>query len=116
MARHLMAVSCWPQDRLDLGTDGHGKRTAWVKAAAGGRIQGAGDLAGDDDFLPLFVWMRGQGGGEEGLAIRMQWFVSQLVARAHLDDLAKVHDGDVGAEMQHRGEVVGDEQVAQAKL
>ena len=42
--------------------------------------------------------------------------MSQLIAGAELNDLAQVHDRDIGAEMQHGSEVVSNEEVTQAEL
>ena len=106
----------WTVKRLNLGTDGHGKWAAWVEAAARGRIEGARNLAGDDDFLALFIGMGRQGGGKQRLCVGMQRFVAQLVAGALLHDLAKVHDDDIGAQVQDGREVMGDEQITETQL
>src|ERR671924_19385 len=72
VARHLVATGHELQGGLYFRTDRHGKRTARVKTAPGGWIQRTGNLAGENDFLALFVRMRRQGGGEERLRVRMQ--------------------------------------------
>jgi len=58
VTRHLMISIYLLQDGLDLRTDRFGEWAAWVKAAARGRVQRTGDLAGNDDLFTLFVGVR----------------------------------------------------------
>ncbi len=54
--------------------------------------------------------LRPAGWIEQALRIGMPRPAQQLLARALLDDLARVHDGDAVGHLVHHAEVVGDEQ------
>jgi hypothetical protein len=89
-----------------------------VEAAAGGWVDGGGDVAGEDDALALGggVGVGCGGGGEEGGGVGVAGVAVDLVAWALFGDAAEVHDGDVGGDVADDFEVVGDEEVGQAEV
>ena len=52
---------------------------------------------------------------EEGARVGVLGRFEECVGDAYFHDLPEVHDGDSGGEMPHYSEVVGDEQVGDAK-
>jgi hypothetical protein len=84
----------------------HGMGTARVKATASGRIEGARDLASEGQLLTLFVGMRRQGGGKQGLCIRVQGMGTQFEAVGKFDDLAEVHDSNTVPDGRHGGQIM----------
>ncbi len=100
-----------------LAADIDGDGTAIVEAAGGRGIEGRGNVAGEND--PVASALNGRvwdgDGGEEGLSVGVEGFAVEGVAGGKLDDLTKVHDGDAVAHGADDGEVVGDEEVGEAK-
>src|SRR5262252_821927 len=102
--------------RRFLGTTGHCQWTAWVKTAARRRGEGARDLAGYNQTLVLFVRVCRQGGCKQGLRIGVERLSAEFERVREFDDLPQIHDRDAVADMRDRGEVVTDEQIADAEL
>src|SRR5438132_2666307 len=71
VAGDLTAAVATRQRRLHLGADGHGERASRVEAAPRRQGERARNLPGDGSFLPLVVGTGRQGGGEEGLGVRV---------------------------------------------
>ena len=55
--------------------------------------------------------MRRQGGGKQGLRIRVQGMGTQFEAVGKFDDLAEVHDGNTVADVGHSGQIMTDEEI-----
>src|SRR5437870_13024673 len=115
VAGDLTAAVATRQRRLHLGADGHGEWASRVEAAPRRQGERARNLPGDGSFLPLVVGTGRQGGGEEGLAVRVHRTRAQRVAVRRLDDPAEIHHRDAMADVGHRREIVADEEVAHAE-
>ena len=91
---------------------------AGTEAAAGGRVDGRGDVTGEADALAaLRLVAVGLGdGGQKGVGVGVTRAAVDGVAVADLDDLAEVHDRDALREVPHDGQVVGDEEERDAQL
>jgi len=87
-----------------------------VEAATAGRIERAGHIALQQDALPPDGRVGDGDGRHERLGIGVQGVGVEGVARGHLDHLAQVHDADALAEVLDYAQVVGNEQVGQAKV
>src|SRR5215469_7855528 len=87
-----------------------------MKAAAGRRVERAGNFAGKDDLLAPLVWMARQRRREKRLGVRMLRRSRERPGLAALDDLTEIHNGDHVAHMRDGGEVVGDEEIRETQL
>ena len=85
-----------------------------MEVATRGRVESAGDFPGENNFRAFFVGMRRQRGGKEGLGVGMEWLVTQSETFRDFDNLPKVHDSNTVANMGHSGQVMADEQIADA--
>ena len=92
----------------DLGTTG-------MEPATGRRIEGAGDLSGQDVVRHGDVRVRAGNGGHQGPGIGMKRVFGQFAAWGHLYNLAQIHDRDDIAEVLHHGQVVRHEQVGETE-
>src|SRR5215471_14590825 len=106
------------QGRLSGSAVVLGFGAAGVEAAAGGRIDGRGDVAGEDDALASRSCVRvgGGGGGEQGGRVGVAGVPVNLVAGSLFGDTAEVHDGDGVGDVPYDLQVVGDEEVGQAEV
>jgi hypothetical protein len=71
--------------RLRLGADVAHPGASGPEPAVGRRVNGTGDIPLKDYLLGLFAPTGSGYGREEGLGIRMQGPVEELVDRGHLD-------------------------------
>ncbi len=94
------------------------ERAPRAKAAAGGRIERARDVALEHRALAqaLRVGVGDDGSREQRLRIGMLGAAEELCARCELDELAEVHHGDAVAEKLDRSQVVRDEEAAEAHV
>src|SRR5262249_29542494 len=115
VAGYLVTARYLDQLRLSRRTLRHGEGTAGVEAATRRGIESAGHLAGEDDLLLCLVGMGGQGGGKQGLRVRVQRPGTQFETIGDLHDLPQVHDGNLVTEVSHRGQIMGNKQVADTK-
>src|SRR3990172_6477844 len=94
-----------------------GERAARVKPATRRRVDRAGDIAFQNDALAFSLDHRVWDGHrrEQRLGVRVKRMVVKLISSRQLDDLAQVHYGCAIGDMPHHAQVVGDEQVSQAK-
>ncbi len=118
VAGHEVAGTLFREEGVDLLADVHHIRAAGVEMTAGGRVDRARHVAGEDDPLALLLDHRigNRHRRKQGLRVRVQWRVVELVAVGHLDDLAEVHHGHAVGDVAHHRQVVGDEEVGQAEL
>ena len=91
---------------------------AGTETAAGRGVHGAWHVAFEDDALAfvLYVGIGDRHGREQGLGVRVERVVVQLVARRELDEDAEVHHPDAIGDVLDHGEVVGDEQIGEASF
>ena len=87
-----------------------------MKAAARRRVQWTGNLTGKDHFFALLIGVRRQGRREEALAVGMEWFHPQLFAGGEFDNFAEIHHRHRRTQMQDGGQVMRNEQIADAEL
>src|SRR5215471_18714061 len=104
------------QDLLVLRAARHADGTARVEAAAGRRLDGAGDVALEEDALALHRRVGDGHRGEKRLRVGMLRVVVELLARGDLHDLAQVHHGYARGDVLDHGEIVSDEEVRQVEL
>ena len=91
-------------------------RAAFVKGAAAGRIQRAGQLAGDLDFYAALVAVNGRRSRQQGLRIRVQRTLEDMALGTHLDCAAQVHHHQVVGHVLHHRQVVRDKHVSGVEL
>src|ERR1019366_1640545 len=70
------------QDRDDLAADGLSLPAAWMKIAAAGRIDRAGNITFENDAFALAfdLRIRYRDGREQSLGVRMQWRFVEVLA------------------------------------
>lgn len=102
--------------REALATDRHGVWAAWMKAAASGRSNEAGNLAARGQWpggiRSVGVWSRGY----QQLRIGMFGLLDDRIAWAAFDTLPSIHDQRVLREIAGAGDVVGNEEDRQLLL
>ena len=86
------------------------------EGAAGGWVDGAGDVPADGD-----VGTRGGGvghgdGGKQGLGVGVLGIPVDFFRRGQLHDFAQIHDGDPVGDVFDDGEIVRDEKVTEAHV
>jgi FtsZ-binding cell division protein ZapB len=101
---------------VDAGAVGDGLGAAGVEAAAGGRVDGRGHVALEDDAVALVRGVGDGDGGEQGARVGVERVGVQLLGRGHLDDAAEVHDGHAVGDVLDDGEAVRDEEVGEVEL
>ena len=116
MAGHLGAVCHGFQARLFLLADVHAVAAAGMEGAAAGGIDGAGNIAGEDDPLTLSLLLDVGDGGKQGLGIGMAALFVDGLFGADLYHVAKIHDHDPVTEMLDDPQVEGDEHIGQVVL
>src|SRR6202051_2306498 len=81
-------------------------------------VRGTGQVATEDDALAgaLEIGVGNRYGGEQRAAVRMGCRVKNALPARRLDDAAKIHDGDLIADMTDDRQIVGDEDVGEAEL
>ena len=91
---------------------------AGAEGATGGSVQGAGNVAGEDDALILSggLGVRQRNGRHEALGIGMQGVVVNFLCVRQLYHFTKIHNGDSVGNVTDHQKIVGDEQVGQAHL
>src|SRR5262245_2001589 len=94
------------------------QRAARMKYAAFRWIERAWQLPLDDGARPAALddGVGDRGCGQQRARVGMPRVGEQRVRRSVLDDAAEVHHGDLARDVPHHGEVMGDEQVREAKL
>src|SRR2546427_482003 len=109
----------WPEvfkRRNHLRTLFDGVRTTRMERTAAGRVHWRGRIAGQQDTLaPAFAAWIGQGhGAHERLGVGMQRALDNVRGRAELDDLTEIHHRDPVRDMFDDGQIVRNENHAQA--
>ena len=119
VAGDLVALADLQQRRLDLRADLLGELAAGAEPAARRRVDRARHVALEADALAttahrrlLHVGHR----GEQCLGVGVVRAAVDRLAVTDLHDLAEVHHGDLGAEVTHDGQVVGDEEERHVEL
>ena len=81
-------------------------------------VRGAGQVAAENDALAgaLDIGVGDRYGGKECAAVRMGCRVKNALPARRLDDAAKIHYGDLIADMTDDRQIVGDEDVGEAEL
>ena len=102
--------------RDSIGADRLGENTAGTEAAAGGRVDRVGRIAGQRRFLAAAVGVHGWAAVQQRRRVGMGGMFIDAVDRAELGDAAEIHDQHAVGHVLHDVEVVADEQVGQAEL
>jgi len=90
-------------------------RASWMERAARGRMQSARHLAMKNDAFAFEAWRGQWNGGKKRAGIGMPRICKQRFAWPDFDNAAEMHHRDAIGDMLHHGEVVGNENVGQAK-
>src|SRR6185437_13797848 len=114
---HFVALTDTREERLLFAAKLLGERPAGVEPAPRGRRQRTRYFP--RDYCPSVAAaerrVRNGDSREQGLGVRVVGASVERVAISYFDDLAQVHDGHAVAHCAHDGEVVGNEQVGEAK-
>ncbi len=94
----------------------HGKGTAGVEAAAAGRIDRRRHLAGQHYLFMNQIRMGGQCRLKEGLGVGVQGILVEFFGFAVLYYLPQVHHRRLVGHVADRGQVVGNQQIADVVL
>src|SRR5437868_3658125 len=94
MAGHHVLRGDFFADRRLARALRHSMRTPRMKAAAGGWIERARDLAADRQLFVSFIGMRRQSRGKQRLRVRVERLGAEFEAVGELDDLPEIHDGN----------------------
>src|SRR5262249_10606858 len=87
-----------------------------MEGAAVGWMQGARHLTMKNNALARQARRRHRNGGKEGAGIGMPRIGKQRFAWPDLDNAAEMHHRDAVGDVLHHGEIVGNENVGEAKL
>jgi hypothetical protein len=104
------------QGRLLLGADRLGRRAARMEGAAGGALDGAGDVPGQAPAAVALGRVGLRDGGDQGLGVVVAWLADDGLAGSGLHDAPEVRHGGAPAHEGGHGQVMGDEQVGEAEL
>ncbi len=99
-----------------IGTVRHREGAAGAEAAAGGRIDRVGRIAGDRRAIHAPVGIHGGRRGKQRLRVGMLGRLRQRVGGAHLHHLTQVHDQHATADVLDHVQVVRDEHVGERAL
>lgn len=102
--------------RFDLRADRLRDRATCVETTAARWVDRARHITSEQDALTANSGVRNRGSREQRGGVWVQRHVVQLARRSHLDELAEVHDADTVADIFDDWQIVGDEEVSQAKL
>ena len=108
----ISIVAGRPQLRhLDIAYTLRSNRAPGMEMTPGRRIEGRGDLSGED--LPVLRTIRIRDGNrrKQGFRIGMLRGLKQRSARRLFDNLSEIHHRNPGAHMLHHGQVVSDKQI-----
>ena len=94
----------------------HRHRATGMKTAASGWVQRAGHVALQDNPLALQRRVRDGDGRHQRLGVWVQRVSEELLALGHLHHLAQVHHCHPVGDVLDHAQVVGNEQVSEAKL
>ena len=112
----LTVLNVGLQLRLLFLTDLLAVLAAGMETAAGGNIDGGGNIAFQQDALLLVVNIGHRNGGQQCLGVGMHRLLVQLFCIGDLHDLAQVHNDDSVGDVFNNGHIVGDEDVGEATL
>src|SRR5436190_24239190 len=87
-----------------------GVRAAWMKWAAGGRIQRAWQFSARRGRSSAALRIHARGGGKESLRIGMPWRAESALGVRDFDDVAEIHDGNAVRDVAHQAKVMSDEE------
>ena len=87
-----------------------------VEVAAGGGIDGAGDVTGEDLSVESVSGVGGWNGAEQRFRVGVRGVLEDFFDGADFDDASEVHDGDLVGDVADDGEIVADEEVGEAEF
>jgi hypothetical protein len=118
MASDPMTTTQISEFRIHFVAYIHHPRTASAEVAAFGRVGWTGHISLQDNALAFLLDDRvgNRYGAQQGLSVRMQGIVVDLVPIRQLGQLAQIHHRDAITDVPHHTQVVGDKEVRQAKL
>jgi hypothetical protein len=103
-----------PEFRNYLYAMVRGQGTARVEGTPRRGIQRGRDLSHKHNFFPPDIWASRKGCRDKGLGIRMQRISEQLVAICLFYNFPHIHYPYPVTHKPHRGQIVGDKEVANA--
>src|SRR5215510_15721884 len=115
MARHTMPWRRLTQEWLDLRAYWHSLGTPGVEVTTAGGIERTWHFAGQNHLRMYVIGMGRERIAQQHLGVRMQRVRIEFGAGSGLDQLAEVHDANLLTDILHDGQIVGDEQVAEAQ-
>ena len=117
MAGHMAARRDLADLGVDLAADRHHTRAAGAEIAAFGRVGGAWHIALQDDALSVVMAGRVRFGDrrQKRRGLGVHGISKKRIARGQFDHAAQIHHRDPVGDMAHHAEVMGNEQIGQAK-
>src|SRR5215475_1510834 len=116
MTRDQRSVRRWSQCGFLPAATVERVRASRAEVAAGGPVDGAGDLAREDDPRTCRAWLRDRHRGQQGLGVGVPRRRENLPLVAKLHDLAKIHHGNPMGDVLNDREIVADEQQSQTQI
>ena len=104
------------QGAIGLTTDFLAFVAAGSEAALVRKVDGRGDFAAHYNAILGNIKLGDGNGGEQGLGVGVDRITEELLGRSLFYQLPQIHHGDVVCKVVDDGEVVGNEDVSQAKL
>ena len=111
MAGHPVLRLDLGQERIHLYAYVHGHGAARGEAAAGWRVHGTWDVAGERGRAQGGVGIGHRCRCEQSLGVGMQRVGVDFATRGELHDTAEIHHGDPRTEMLDHRQVVSDEKI-----
>ena len=82
-----------------------------MKFAAFGRINWRWNIAGQDNALTLYFWIRNRHCGKQCLRIGMQGVSIELFLACNFREIPKIHDAHPVADMLYNAQIMRDENI-----
>jgi len=109
MTCHPVLIAQIFQLRFFLRADIHAAGTAGIKAAAGRRIDGAGDITSQNNSLTFSIEIGDRYGWKQGLGVGVCGVGIHIPVGGHFHYLSQIHHGDAITDIFHHRQIMGDD-------
>jgi len=109
MTCHPVLIAQIFQLRFFPRADIHAAGTAGMKAAAGRRIDGAGDITSQNNSLTFSIEIGDRYGWKQGLGVGVCGVGIHIPVGGHFHYLSQIHHGDAITDIFHHRQIMGDD-------